>query len=38
MWRGPTWPLDEHENPHFDNEQDIHVSSKHYETNGYMLN
>jgi hypothetical protein len=35
MIRGPIWPLNEHENPHFDKESDIHMSSKVYEPNGY---
>lgn len=27
------WPLSEHENHHSDNEYDIHMSFKNYETN-----
>ena len=32
------WPFDEYENLHFDNEYDIHMSSKNYEDSGYDLN
>ena len=35
---GPIWPFNEHKNLHFDNEEDIHVSSKNYEESGYSLN
>ena len=31
---GMLWPLSESEDLHFDNESDIHVSSKNYEANG----
>ena len=34
----PIWPFDEHKNPHFDNEYDIHMSSENYEEGGYSLN
>ena len=30
--------FNEHGNPHFDNEWDIHMNSKHYEESGYNLN
>ena len=32
---GLIWPLDEHENVHFDNEHDIHTSPEIYKANGY---
>ena len=33
---GPIWPSTEHENHlHFDNEEDIHMSSKKHEESGY---
>ena len=32
---GLIWPLDEHENVHFDNEYDIHTSPEIYKANGY---
>ena len=38
MFRGPVWPLNEHENLHFENEYDIHLSSKNYEATGYRRN
>ena len=34
---GPTWPLNEHANLHFDNECDIHMSSQNYEDSGHGL-
>ena len=34
MIGGPIWPLNECENLHFENEWDIHMSSKNYEENG----
>ena len=36
--RGHVWPLDEHKNHHYDNEQDIHTSSEICEESGYGLN
>ena len=33
--QGLIWPLNEPKNLHFDNESDIHMSSKNYEANGY---
>ena len=32
------WPFNEHENLHFDNEWNIHMSSEKYEERGYSLN
>ena len=32
------WPLDEHMDPQFDDEWDIHRSSENYEANGYKHN
>ena len=34
----PIWPFNEHKNLHFDNEYDVHMSSKNYEESGYGLN
>ena len=34
----PIWPFNEHENLHFDDEWDIHMSSEKYEESGYSLN
>ena len=38
MIGGPIWPLDDHNNLHFDNEQDIHMSSKNDEATDYGHN
>ena len=35
---GPVWTLNDSENLHFDNENDMHMSSKKYEKSGYMHN
>ena len=35
--RGPTWPFIEHENLHFDNIYNVHISSKNYEESNYNL-
>ena len=32
---GPTWPRNDHKNPHSDSEQNIHMSFKYYEANVY---
>ena len=37
IWGGPKWPLNEHENLHFDNEQDMYISSKNFKESGYDL-
>ena len=30
------WPIKKYKNPHFNNKQDKHLSSKIHETNDYM--
>ena len=34
---GTIWPLNEHKNFHFDNEQDIHMSFENYKLNSHEL-
>ena len=34
-WRKPTRPFNEHETLHFDNDYDVHMSSKTYEESGH---
>ena len=34
----PLWTFHEHENLHFDNEEDVHMSSKNTKESGYGLN
>ena len=34
---GGIWSLNKHTNLHFDNEQEIHMSSQNYEKSGYDL-
>ena len=35
--RPPTWSFDEHENLHFDNDQDININSENHAESDYAL-